>query len=169
MKAKLLFLDIDGVLNHDNTPKATAETPFVPPQHVGYIWLDSERIQKVNRILDAAPDTVIVLSSTWREYGLSAVEDALRANGFKYRLSDATPFFKGLSFQRADEIMRWFKKNNLKPSEHNFVVLDDIFVEFVDELEGHQVRTSDCPIDGFTEQHIQKAIKLLLGIENGSD
>lgn len=51
---KLLFLDIDGVLNdccpHDN----------------GYCGIQADKVRHLNRILEECPDVQLVISSSWR-------------------------------------------------------------------------------------------------------
>lgn len=56
MKTKLLFLDIDGVLNWAKTEDRLD----------GYVGLCKDRIARFNRIIEAVPDVKIVVSSTWR-------------------------------------------------------------------------------------------------------
>lgn len=51
---KLLFLDIDGVLN-DHTRMAS-----------GYCTIHTDKGDLLNQILDAHPDVQIVISSAWR-------------------------------------------------------------------------------------------------------
>ena len=53
---KVVFLDIDGVLNDDTTPSRTKSR---------LIFVDREKLLRLKRIV-AATGAKIVLSSTWR-------------------------------------------------------------------------------------------------------
>jgi hypothetical protein len=51
---KLLFLDIDGVLNDHR------------PHQNGYSGIQSDKVCHLNRILEQCPDVQLVISSAWR-------------------------------------------------------------------------------------------------------
>lgn len=51
---KLLFLDIDGVLN-DHTQQSN-----------GYCGVGQKQVDNLNRVLDEVPDLQLVISSSWR-------------------------------------------------------------------------------------------------------
>ena len=53
---KVIFLDIDGVLNEDTTPTRTQSCA---------LFIDQEKLLRLKRIIDAT-QAKIVLSSTWR-------------------------------------------------------------------------------------------------------
>lgn len=53
---KVIFCDIDGVLNEDTTPTRTKSR---------VIFIDEEKLLRLKRIVDAT-GAKIVLSSTWR-------------------------------------------------------------------------------------------------------
>lgn len=68
---KLLFLDIDGVLNgHEKLPS-------------GYCGIRHELASRFNRILDSVPDVQIVVSSAWRYMMLRG---DMQVKGFEYLL-----------------------------------------------------------------------------------
>lgn len=68
---KLIFLDIDGVLNaHEKLPS-------------GYCGIARQCVDQLNRILAAVPDAQLVISSAWRYLMLN---DAMTHDGFEYLL-----------------------------------------------------------------------------------
>jgi hypothetical protein len=73
----LVFLDIDGVVNCDSIAvKFTAPSGIVIP------GIDPLLVAKVNRIVDAVPDVLFILSSTWRQWYQPTI-DYLIAQGFR--------------------------------------------------------------------------------------
>ncbi|MCH8517836.1 MAG: hypothetical protein LAT68_16080 [Cyclobacteriaceae bacterium] len=167
----ILFLDIDGVLNGDDTRMCILGLDKIPEAHQGYVWLCPERIKQLNKILDAVPDTKVILSSTWREYGLRVVEVALRSEGFRYRLRGLTPPRRFSSTSRAMEIEDWFRNAGLDFREHKFVILDDLDLSDNPEFKARHVQTTDDPnfetesgeiiTPGFSDEMVQAAINLL--------
>lgn len=69
---RLLFLDIDGVLNGHEALES------------GYCGISHERASILNRVLSAVPDVQIVVSSAWR---YMILEGAMTLKGFSYVLS----------------------------------------------------------------------------------
>jgi len=101
--SKILFLDIDGVMNTTATMLANPGTlRFAPPA--------AEALKKIL----AATDCHIVITSTRRRAGLEAIKDAFRKNGLNEaaeRIIDATPFLSDSDTDefRTDEILEWLR------------------------------------------------------------
>lgn len=114
MRHRLLFLDIDGVLN--STAFALRErTP-------GVMGIDTNTIPLLHSILERA-DCDIVLSSTWRYiYGLQETVQMMVHAGFKYpeAVVARTPLIRGVS--RGAEVHQW---RTLQPHTGPYVCLDD--------------------------------------------
>lgn len=118
---RIIFLDIDGVLNWTGTED----------RYCGFIGLDPELIARFNRIIDAVPDAKIVISSTWRHamagsYGgyktFKGLIKLLHDRGLKGTIIDKTP--KRFSYvPRGSEIREWLEDNEGKYT--SFVILDD--------------------------------------------
>lgn len=68
---KLIFLDIDGVLNGH---KATAS---------GFCTIEPDKVIHLNRIIDTCPDVQIVISSAWRYL---VHQKAMTLTGFSHML-----------------------------------------------------------------------------------
>lgn len=96
---KIIFLDVDGVLNHSKSPGwKTTKDAFV---------LDEECLNILRDIL-LLTKAKIVLSSTWRlsDRGCKIVEETLRPNS----IIGKTPVLSwGEKHTRKDEILKWLE------------------------------------------------------------
>ena len=105
---KVIFLDIDGVLNN-----------HFDYQTYGFDYIDSGLVEILKTIV-AATGSEIVISSTWRlnESDLSLARANLRYKKLDY--IDITPYLRKLP--RAEEIKSWLKNN---PQVVKYAILDD--------------------------------------------
>jgi len=160
---KILFLDIDGVLNWSGTKERVHNRQF--------IGIDPEMVARFNRIVDAHPDLKIVISSTWR-HSFSYSDEIRDFEGLKKYLADrgvkgevlgATP----QHFGRGDlvsEIEEWLRDNPTLVD--SFVVLDDdtrgmsgtLFRDRV--VQTYWLSTPDRS-GGLQEEDVQAAVKVL--------
>ena len=135
---KVVFLDIDGVLNDAFT---TADLMDDLPK--------KEHLDCLKAIIDAT-DAKIVLSSTWRLFpsARNDVKNALRNVGLEF--IDKTKELR----DRASEIQEWLSRH---PEVEKFVILDDeeISGKFPDNLV--QTTFYRCLLP----EHVEKAIKIL--------
>ena len=102
---KIIFLDIDGVLNCKSTPN---------PRNFPYI-VDPKLLKRLKRLLDRTGAT-IVLSSTWR-YDPAGI---FSAKHWGIPFMDVVPDMP--KQPRSDEILSWLKAH---PKVKRFVVIDD--------------------------------------------
>jgi len=103
---KIIFLDFDGVL----TTRATK-----------FAHGDPSCVRELNRITTMT-NAEIVVSSTWRFGGLTAVCSSLNAWGVAKVPIDITPRLVNDSGTRGDEIRQWLLEH---PNVSRFVILDD--------------------------------------------
>jgi hypothetical protein len=165
---KVLFLDIDGVLNsadwYGRRPRELRDLPNTD-HNTGLYELDPEAVARLGRILDAT-GALVVLSSSWRiSWEVAAMRAVLGARGFDgARLIDATPVLRTkhngeTRAQRGDEIALWLRTGP-EPVEA-FAVLDDS--DDMDDEEGivrpRFVRTSWAT--GLLDEHVERVIALL--------
>ncbi len=167
---RIIFLDVDGVLNC----LSTKET------YKGFIGIDPRLVEKLAVLYkqsSAEEETNIVISSSWRigqdrngcemPGSYAYLTRMLEAEGMS--IFDDTPRLKvgvkGRS-RRGREIAEWFYRNrNLDIT--GFVVLDD---EFFDDfkkygISAHLVRTSYAPGNGgFQKKHVKQAMRILRNI-----
>lgn len=104
---KILFLDVDGVLNSYKTG--------------GMYALKRNCLRRLQKIVEET-GCEIVLSSTWRkdEYALRRLKRVLAYRGIK--IKDTTPIFqKGF---RGLEIQAWLVSNP-SPDGYKFAIVDD--------------------------------------------
>lgn len=135
---KVIFLDIDGVLNDAFT---TADLLDDTPK--------KEHLDCLKAIVDAT-GAKIVLSSTWRLFARARndVKNALKTVDLEF--IDKTKELR----DRASEIQEWLSRH---PEVEKFVILDDeeISGKFPDNL----VQTTFYR--GLLPEHIEQAIKVL--------
>lgn len=148
---KIIFLDIDGVLNGIDYVKSSGKFGVV---------IDPERIKLLKTIV-ATTNAEIVLSSSWREHwnstSINCDEIGQEINKIfrqhKLYIYDKTP---DLSFKRAEEIKAWLADY---PGTTHYVILDD--EKFTDsQLLPHHIKTSD-EAGGLTQEDSIQAIKIL--------
>ena len=161
---KVVFLDIDGVLNRVMGP---LERPLV------------NRLNAITR----ATGAVIVVHSTWRySWHLNKLRDRLFDDGVRGRVLDVCPtppyvphvagalvqasaydqWCEGMPSrdERAVAIQHWLNTHEVE----RFVILDDsdALGHFVGRSEFVQTRSSE----GLTDAHVMRAIEVLHGSES---
>jgi len=108
---KVLFLDVDGVLNAVGTKNKSPH---------GTYGVDPERAKILDRIVDQT-GCYIVLSSTWRKYpDLVAYLFGTLSPATRSMIVSKTPVFS--NGERGDEIREWLDSN---PGVKTFAILDD--------------------------------------------
>ena len=123
---KVLFLDIDGVMNNDGLLN----------RH-GIYAVGEEMLDRLKRIVDAT-GCKIVLSSTWRLYkdAREVVDQKLATRGLEVidETIEITPPKLSMFVPRSDEIEEWLGRNVVD----QFAILDDCTDA---GIEGHFFRT----------------------------
>lgn len=121
---KVLFLDIDGVLNHEKHYKWLMETDEPTPLQRVYPYseFNPESCKILNRIIDET-DAKIVLSSSWRLDGINRMNSLFKHFGLP-RIYDITPSLciRFGSLCRGKEIDKWLSEH---PEVTKYVILDD--------------------------------------------
>lgn len=162
-KIKVIFLDIDGVLN------------VIPEDHDEFGGTFHTRfVDNLRRIIEET-GAKIVISSSWRFGGLERMKKMWEFRGLPGEVIGITPdlwrnvkdedFHEKL--KRGDEVQSWLDTH---PNIENYVILDDDN-DFLPNQRGNFVRTSnninhpDC-VDigyGLTNQCSKDAIRILNG------
>lgn len=152
---KVIFLDVDGVLNDDYTPSRTKTR---------CVFVDESKILRLKEIVDAT-QAKIVLSSTWRydrkdpqlNGDFLQLEEALESFGLEFY--SFTPV-DAIGIRRGMEIKAWLGSH---PEVKRFVILDDELFDFEERgLLEHLVKT-DYAYGGLKDNHIEQAITILCG------
>lgn len=158
---KVIFLDIDGVLNSQNTFRDNHEyVKFFIRNMNGsiddemvYTMLDID-LDKVFMLRDICNLTgaKVVVSSSWRRLNkYSLFEERLTSLGVP--IVGVTPF---IGNNRGDEIRKYLEDNKVD----DFVILDDdIFSDFK-ELENYLVKTGFYE-DGLTDEISKEVVRVL--------
>lgn len=153
---KVIFLDIDGVLNS----KAYDQKRNINEQSN----IDETRLPLIKKIVDAT-NAHIVLSSTWREHWDKEQENRDLDGQYIHRLFskygldiyDKTPIL-GHRAKRKDEIKQWLKNSSV-PVE-SFVIIDDYRFGW-EEYSEQFVKTEPIFGLGIEKEHVQQAIAIL--------
>ena len=154
---KVIFLDIDGVLNsraYDRKRNWNEQTD-----------IDETRLPLVKKIVDET-GAKIVLSSTWREHWSKDPAlcdgDGIYINEifakFGLEVFDKTPDL-GIDFDRPDEINLWLETTQERIE--GFVIIDDYRYAW-EKLSDRFVKTNPHLGLSLEEEHVQKAIEILI-------
>ena len=165
----ILFLDIDGVLNSERQHNHCVETGEAYVDNFGYAF-DPEAVANLKKIVDET-GADIVISSSWKFWGLSTMRELWTSRGLPGKLLDVTP--NNLSDEmllsvdldtmmlpagKGSEIKEWL---DTKGSEvTNYVILDDV-PDMLPEQESHFVQID--PRIGITKEDADKIFTILTG------
>ena len=166
MMTRVIFLDVDGVLNsnfwNDSHQREISDGTLI----------DEEKI-KLLACLVKKTNSKIILHSGWRTWFDSELKP-LRIEAKKLiqllekeglHIDGLTPDLtteeirktKKFSLVKADEILLWLKSHN---DVTKWVVLDDLDLHNI-RVTQHQVKPDQTV--GLTAQDVEKAVKILLG------
>ena len=146
LKMKVIFLDVDGVLNSDEY--------FDKIKNVNICGIESEiDVEKIKLLKKAVDETGanVVLSSSWR-YTKNAqyLKELLLRYGIKI---DSTPLIQN---KRGLEIKQWLLNH---PEVEKFVILDDeIFDSYDEDLIKRLIKISNCDGHSYGEGLLLKDV-----------
>ena len=184
---RIIFLDVDGVLNNDKTEDKI----------FGWIGIDPIFVDKLKTLYDLSnedEETRIVISSSWKrdeikanreieKYGYTKVSNTYsvlieRLTSAEMVVLGHTPENKNSSFYRGEEILQWIEDYN-KDHEpiSNYVILDDECFDFLQNEETKKRFIKTCKEIykryttewkysrgiGLHDKHIEDAIKIWRG------
>lgn len=162
---KVIFLDIDGVLNtKDWHSRMTKDTPH---DEFGFTF-EPIAVSNLAHIIDDT-GAVIVISSSWKFHGVTKLRKMWEIRNLPGTILDITPNTVSdemllnadlneieLGACRGNEIKEWLSKHKSEVS--NYVIIDD-YDNLLPEQEGHVVQTDS--LIGITEKDAEKAITIL--------
>ena len=159
-KIKIIFLDIDGVLNNS----LESEDHLIATVNDKYQGLYSPRcVDRLNTLVENT-GSVIVLSSTWRlGLELSQIKLLLLSMGVKAEVIGKTDYVENNFTFRGNEIYKWIQDNEKEYDINEFnyksyVILDDD----TDMLMWQQNNYVNCdPEIGMTDRVVHKATAIL--------
>ena len=158
---KLIFLDVDGVLNYGGC-KARSAT--------GCLGIEDEKVKLLRQIIDQT-GAIVILTSTWKtEWFPSAFIEDLPKEGqyLERQLAKHKVYIRAKT-----EDPEWARRgrgildfiNHWPHDVESFVILDDESFDF--EFEGIDdkfVHTSFA--DGLLPEHVEKAVSILNGCKS---
>lgn len=124
---RIIFLDIDGVLNCElfykhRTVKSSSIIEYPDNQ------ICKERVSWLNELCEST-GAKVVLSSTWRHSGLNYCREVLQRNGATFEIIDITPDLRGDCSVRGNEIYKWIQDNEKIVGKYwdykDYVIIDD--------------------------------------------
>jgi hypothetical protein len=159
---KIIFLDIDGVLNSatymDEVAHARPVGQYMSPLDHDLSLIDPVAVARLERIIASALDVKIVISSTWRLlHPLDEIRGFLKARGGDQAskvIIDRTP--GSSSGRRGPEINNWLELHS--GPEDKFVILDDD-ADMMEWQLPFFVQTDF--LTGLTDKHVEQAIRIL--------
>jgi hypothetical protein len=146
---KVLFLDIDGVMNSRQYIKRV-DVDFDDPKH----QMDPDAVIRLNSICSQTGASIVV-TSTWRKaftYYLDKLQDCIASYGIKAPVIGMTADLVLDGYSRTDEILCWLADH---VDIDGYVVLDDEGIN----LPGHLVQTKFD--DGIQDHHVRMAVVIL--------
>lgn len=157
---KVIFLDVDGVLNCHSTKDSCG----------GYIGIDDKKVALLKEIVDAT-GAIIILVSSWKEWWTNNprykpnqyematyLDEKLAEQGLIIR--DKTR--DGNSFIRGKGILRFIEmQKEIGIDIRKYVILDDEMFDYLEtKMTRHLIRTS-FEQNGLEKKHVRKAIEKL--------
>lgn len=165
---KIVFLDIDGVLNTEHYQGLL--------QYQGKSWqdeygafFDPNAVKQLKRIIDATGADIVVESS-WKYLGLDAMKDLWKVRSLPGKIIDITPssvsdeHLININLDYLDtsilnckgiEIDSWLAEQT---EDIRYVIIDDEYVVLDSQLSNFILTN---PYEGLTEEQANKAISIL--------
>ena len=162
---KIIFLDIDGVLN--TKWWYTQMERNIPQDQYGYAF-DPKAVANLKRIVEET-GADIVISSSWKSFGFSELEEMWTDRGLPGKLIGVTPNSVSdellleadidsieLFHIRGEEIKEWLIRHG--KHVNSYAIIDDMD-NMLPEQQSHFVHTN--PVVGITEEDAEKAIAII--------
>lgn len=164
---RIIFLDIDGVLNSNDYYKYRSQPDFTFDSEIyPYCNISPVHMANLNKIIEAT-EAKVVISSTWRHgRTLDEMREILEKVGFQGEIIDFTPDLAKFGWAvRGNEIGEWVRTNIeilgalWWKTYMDYVILDDDEDMLFQQRENF-VNTS--ALSGLDDEATEKAIKILL-------
>ena len=165
---KILFLDIDGVLNTERQHDRCVNEGIAPVDGFGYAF-DPIAVANLKRIVKQT-GAYIVISSSWKFWGLDAMQQMWANRNLPGKVIDVTPNnmsdemllsvdleYMDIPAGKGSEIKEW-----LSTKDHDvidYAILDDL-PDMLPEQESHFVQTD--PRVGITKDDADRIIEILI-------
>lgn len=167
--SKVIFLDIDGVLNTERQHNRCVEAGLAYVDNFGYAF-DPVSVANLKKIVDEV-GADIVISSSWKFWGLSTMQKLWTNRELPGKLIDVTPNnvsdemllsvdldLMELPAGKGSEIKEWLETKGQQVT--HYAILDDL-PDMLPEQQSHFVQTD--PRIGITEDDADRVISILTG------
>lgn len=160
---KVIFLDLDGVLNTCHSAKKSEVPVHFQGDIIGFNQLDELCVERLNRLTDET-DAKLVISSTWREPlartgQFGALRLHLMQQGVTGDVIGHTPVTFGRL--RSHECGLWMMERKDRLDIESYVILDDDLGFFGWSKPNRLVHIENGWVTGLQDEHIDEAIELL--------
>ena len=165
--SKVLFLDIDGVLNTERQHDHCVEAGLAYVDNFGYAF-DPVAVANLKKIVDAT-GADIVISSSWKFWGLSTMQKLWACRELPGKVVDVTPnnvsdelllsvdlSLMELPAGKGSEIKEWLDTNGSQVT--HYAILDDMD-DMLPEQQSHFVQID--PRIGITDDDAERIITIL--------
>lgn len=154
MNRKIIFLDIDGVLNSSDFNDYVRDMFLVDPAFEDILSVGA--ILTVRYIADQT-GAAVVMSSSWREFPEAKWKATMWLNLCGVEVVDYTPILPGPRQwdYRNNEITAWLEKH---PEVTSYVILDDQPMVYEQQMRRQVLTTMQR---GLVRGHADKAIEIL--------
>lgn len=166
---KVIFLDFDGVLNTENYQAQLRDAGEPSWDDFGQIF-DPEAVENLKMVLEAVPDALLVINSSWKLEGLGRMTELWKVRGLPGIIYGVTPDYVpdlqnidlenydniALLAGKGNEVKQWLEEN--APEGCQYVILDDV-PDFLPEQVPYHICTD--PRVGITMEDAVKAIEIL--------
>ena len=161
MATKIIFLDIDGVLNCSTS---TSKCTLIEEKRI-ITGIDNDKLKRLKEIV-AGTGAIIVLTSSWKigwerfnkseELSHARYMDK-KFDKFGMKIYDCT---KDKLFKRGTGIKDWLKANFTEEESPIWIVIDDEIISDYDMLIQNRLVLTDFNI-GLTDKNVKLAINML--------
>jgi len=176
---KIIFLDIDGVLNCEDAFKDGSRIRYKDYKDISYKTFYKPSKILINKLIEET-GAKIVISSTWRKSGIDFIRKVWESENMSGEIIGITPNFSGetnFTLPRGLEIKQWLEKKELrqifwckemqqeyidKSKIENFIIIDDDSDMLYNQRQ-HFIHVKPAPrnTSGFNESHYKKGLEVL--------
>lgn len=166
---KVIFIDFDGVLNTESYQVQLRNAGMPAWDEYGQLF-DPEAVNNLKTVLEAVPDALLVINSSWKLEGLDRMKELWKVRRLPGKIHSVTPDYVPdlqkidldsydnitLLAGKGNEVKRWLESNT--PEGCEYVIFDDV-PDFLPDQFSHLVQTD--PRTGITVEDAIKAIEIL--------
>ncbi|MBE6251947.1 MAG: hypothetical protein E7109_00315 [Bacteroidales bacterium] len=166
---KVIFLDFDGVLNTENYQAQLRDAGEPCWDDFGQVF-DPEAVENLKMILEAVPDALLVINSSWKLEGIARMKELWKVRGLPGKIHSVTPDYVPdllnidldnydnitLLAGKGNEVKQWLEEN--APEDCKYVILDDV-PDFLPDQNPHLILTNTKT--GITMEDAVMAIEIL--------